>query len=42
MLPEKNGFEILTEVADSKQIPILIVSAKTDEVYKIKGYKNQF
>lgn len=37
MLPEKNGFEILTEVADSKQIPILIVSAKTDEVYKIKG-----
>lgn len=37
MLPEKDGFEILSEVADSKQIPILIVSAKTDEVYKIKG-----
>ena len=37
MLPGKDGFEILKEVADSKEIPILIVSAKTDEVYKIKG-----
>lgn len=37
MLPGKDGFDILKEVADSKEIPILIVSAKSDEVYKIKG-----
>lgn len=37
MLPERDGFEILREVADSKEIPILIVSAKSEEVYKIKG-----
>jgi two-component system OmpR family response regulator len=37
MLPDKGGFDILSEVADSKEIPILIVSAKSDEVYKIKG-----
>ncbi|RBP64399.1 winged helix family two component transcriptional regulator [Alkalibaculum bacchi] len=37
MLPGKDGFEILKEVADSKEIPILIVSAKSEEVYKIKG-----
>ncbi len=37
MLPEMDGFDILRQVADSKQIPILIVSAKSDETYKIKG-----
>jgi len=37
MLPEMDGFDILKQVADSKQIPILIVSAKSDESYKIKG-----
>lgn len=37
MLPGKDGFEILKEVADSKEIPILIVSAKSEELYKIKG-----
>ncbi|MDD2495689.1 MAG: response regulator transcription factor [Tissierellia bacterium] len=37
MLPEKNGFDILREISDSKQIPILIVSAKSDETFKIKG-----
>lgn len=37
MLPEKNGFDILREISDSKQIPVLIVSAKSDETYKIKG-----
>lgn len=37
MLPEKNGLDILREISDSKQIPILIVSAKSDETYKIKG-----
>ncbi len=37
MLPQKDGFYILKEISDSKQIPVLIVSAKSDEIYKIKG-----
>ncbi len=37
MLPEKNGFDILRDISDSKQIPVLVVSAKSDEAYKIKG-----
>lgn len=37
MLPQKGGFDILKEISDSKQIPVLIVSAKSDEIYKIKG-----
>jgi DNA-binding response OmpR family regulator len=37
MLPQKHGFDILKEISDSKQIPVLIVSAKSDETFKIKG-----
>ncbi len=37
MLSERDGFDILREISDSKQIPILIVSAKSDETFKIKG-----
>lgn len=37
MLPKRDGFDILKNVSDSKQIPILIVSAKSDETYIIKG-----
>jgi len=37
MLPEKDGFEILKEIVDTKQIPVLIVSARSEETYKIKG-----
>jgi len=37
MLPKKNGFDILSQIANDKNIPILIVSAKTDEISKIKG-----
>jgi DNA-binding response OmpR family regulator len=37
MLPEKNGFDILRDISDLKQIPVLVVSAKSDETYKIKG-----
>lgn len=37
MLPEKNGFDILRDISDSKQIPVLVVSAKSDEIHKIKG-----
>jgi DNA-binding response OmpR family regulator len=37
MLPKRDGFDILREISDSKQIPVLIVSAKSDEIFKIKG-----
>ena len=37
MLPERDGFEILRGVADVKQMPILLVSARADEANKIKG-----
>jgi len=37
MLPGKDGYEILSQISERKEIPVLIVSAKTDEMYKIKG-----
>ena len=37
MLPQIDGFDILREISKTSQIPILIVSAKSDETYKIKG-----
>ncbi len=37
MLPQRDGFDILREISDTKQIPVLIVSAKSDEIFKIKG-----
>lgn len=37
MLPQKDGFDILKEISDSKRIPVLIVSAKSEETYKVKG-----
>ncbi|MFD4707825.1 response regulator transcription factor [Gottfriedia sp. NPDC058432] len=38
MLPELNGFEICKKIRESKDIPILIVSAKTEEIDKIRGF----
>lgn len=37
MLPNKNGFEIVKEVRKQFEIPIIIVSAKSDDIDKIKG-----
>jgi two-component system, OmpR family, response regulator len=37
MLPEIDGLEILKRIRDTKDIPILLVSAKKDEIDKIKG-----
>lgn len=37
MLPGRDGFTILKEISDTKEIPVLIVSAKDEEIYKIKG-----
>lgn len=37
MLPGKDGFEICREVRKEKKIPILMVSAKKDDIDKIRG-----
>ena len=37
MLPKINGFEMLKEIYEKKDIPILLVSAKKEEIDKIKG-----
>ncbi|WP_129690979.1 response regulator transcription factor [Gottfriedia acidiceleris] len=38
MLPELNGFEICKKIRECKDIPILIVSAKTEDIDKIRGF----
>lgn len=37
MLPEVDGFEICRQVRDKKNTPILLVSAKKDDIDKIRG-----
>ena len=37
MLPEVDGFEICKQVREKKNIPILMVSAKKDDIDKIRG-----
>lgn len=37
MLPKKNGFEIVKEVRENLEIPIIIVSARIDDIDKIRG-----
>lgn len=37
MLPGKDGFEICREVREKKDIPILMVSARRDDIDKIRG-----
>ncbi|OOM78444.1 response regulator transcription factor [Clostridium sp. BL-8] len=37
MLPGKDGFRICQEVRDVKEIPILMVTAKKEDIYKIQG-----
>lgn len=37
MLPGMDGFEICREIRKQKQIPILIVSARKDDIDKIRG-----
>lgn len=37
MLPEMDGFEICREIREKKNIPILMVSAKKDDIDKIRG-----
>lgn len=37
MLPHKDGFEIVQEVRRKSELPILIVSAKSEDIDKIRG-----
>ena len=37
MLPEVDGFEICRRVRDSQNTPIIMVSAKKDDIDKIRG-----
>ncbi len=37
MLPGKNGFEALTEIRKKRNMPVMIISAKTDDESKILG-----
>lgn len=37
MLPEVDGFEICRQIRDKKNTPIIIVSAKKDDIDKIRG-----
>lgn len=37
MLPEKDGFEIIKEVRKKFEIPIIVVSARTEDIDKIRG-----
>lgn len=37
MLPKLDGFSILRSIQESKDIPVLMVSAKKEEIDKIKG-----
>ena len=39
MLPEVDGFEICKQVRNSKNIPIMIISAKKDDIDKIRGLR---
>lgn len=37
MLPGKDGFQVCQEVRAVKEIPILLVTAKKEDIYKIQG-----
>ncbi len=37
MLPNKDGFEIIREIRRSKEIPIIVVSARGEDIDKIRG-----
>ena len=37
MLPEMDGFEICKKIREKKDVPILMVSAKKDDIDKIRG-----
>ncbi|ADU26680.1 response regulator transcription factor [Ethanoligenens harbinense] len=37
MLPGKNGFDIIRDVRSTQEVPIIVVSAKAEDIDKIRG-----
>jgi len=37
MLPGMDGFEVLEHIRATKDIPVLLVSARSEDIYKVKG-----
>lgn len=37
MLPQKDGYEIIKEIRKTQEIPIIVVSAKNEDIDKIRG-----
>jgi DNA-binding response OmpR family regulator len=37
MLPQKNGYEIICEIRKHLEIPVIVVSAKSEDIDKIRG-----
>lgn len=37
MLPNKDGFEIIKGIRQSREIPVIVVSAKNEDIAKIRG-----
>lgn len=37
MLPNKNGYEIIKEVRERLDVPVIVVSAKSEDIDKIRG-----
>lgn len=37
MLPNKNGYEIIKEIREKFEIPVIVVSAKSEDIDKIRG-----
>lgn len=37
MLPRKNGYEIIKEIRKKLEIPVIVVSAKSEDIDKIRG-----
>jgi DNA-binding response OmpR family regulator len=37
MLPNKDGFEIIKEIRRNQEIPVIVVSAKVEDIDKIRG-----
>ena len=38
MLPGVDGFEVLRSIREKEDIPVLIVSARSEEIYKLNGF----
>lgn len=37
MLPQKDGYEIIREIRKSQEIPVIVVSARNEDIDKIRG-----